>query len=279
MNKRHEKAAKNLEALKAKALAGESPLGMNVVIPSAEIIDIASLFDFDWMAIDTEHTLIQGSKAIADLLRAVEIHSLPVIVKPNAADPLLIRDAMDAGAHGVLLPFIRSAAHLSEISSQCRFAPLGDRGICGLSRATDYFVLADSSVESYIEFINEHMLFVPMIEDMDGVENIDEILEVPGFDVFHVGFADLMISLRQEGKDAGYMLRLAEMLCKKIHDAGKIVMGNVELREPLEGRASNSAHFHNLMPYVTDTTLLAYACERAMETNKLSKPLLKPLLK
>jgi 2-keto-3-deoxy-L-rhamnonate aldolase RhmA len=274
-------AAQQIQTLLKRAREGMVPMGFNVVLPSPEIIEIATLFPFEWLSLDLEHTLIQGSRDTAALLRAAEPAGIPMFVKPNSTDPLLIRDAMDAGAHGVLLPFTGSAQHLRDLEQACKFAPQGDRGFCTVARAMNYATefYRDGTKESeYPKFVNEDMLFIPLIESLDGVENIDEILDVPGFDVFHVGMGDLIFAVAEEGKDFEYMIRLASMLCKKIHDAGKILIGNLDLRIPLGDTAEFAAAYHCHMPYVTDSSLLAYACKQAMQVQKDTQPKIQELL-
>ena len=273
-------AAQQIKTLISRARDGMAPMGFNVVLPSPEIIEIAMLFPFEWLSLDLEHTLIQGSRNVASLLRAAEPAGVPMFVKPNSSDPLLIRDAMDAGAHGVLLPFTGSAQELRDLEQACKFAPEGNRGFCPVARSMNYATefYRDGRKESdYPKFVNEDMLFIPLIESLDSVENIDEILEVPGFDVFHVGMGDLIFAVAEEGQNFDYMLRLASSLCKKIHDAGKLLIGNVDLRDPLGDTAEFAAAYHCHMPYVTDSALLAYACKQSMQVQKDLQPKLKEL--
>ncbi len=281
MNGKYVRVAESIQKMLADARAGRCPMGYNVTLPSPELLDIACHYDFGWVQVNQEHTMLAGPQSIATMLRASYPLDVPVLVKPNASEPLLIRDAMDAGAHGVLLPFMNSADQLREIQATCKFPPEGRRGFCGLARAMNYFAEAGGSPPeraNYMEFINDHFLFVPIIETLEAADNIDEMLEVPGFDVFHVGMGDLFMSVAEEGEGMDYTLRLAKMLCKKIHDAGKVVMGDIDITEPLEGGVNFIEAYNLHLPYVTDTTLMAYAFGRTMEVRDGARPGLAELL-
>jgi 2-keto-3-deoxy-L-rhamnonate aldolase RhmA len=53
-----------------------------------------------------------------------------------------------------------------------------------------------------IAHINANVLVVPMIEEVEAVNNLDTILKVPGVDVLHVASSDLGQSMGNPGREA-----------------------------------------------------------------------------
>ncbi|MEQ1843514.1 MAG: aldolase/citrate lyase family protein, partial [Verrucomicrobiales bacterium] len=71
-----------------------------------------------------------------------------------------------------------------------KYPPMGRRGV-GFCRANQYGL----NLESYVARANEDVLVGVQIEDLQGVEKIDEILAVPGIDAVFIGPYDLSASL------------------------------------------------------------------------------------
>jgi 4-hydroxy-2-oxoheptanedioate aldolase len=154
--------------------------------------DTAMLADtgFDFLLFDTQHAPVE----IKELNPAVQAmrgkKAAPIIrVSSNRAD--LICFALDAGARGIIVPFINTREEATAMVSACKYSPAGERSNAGVrgdwGEVTDY--------RSYMKMVNEELLIIPMIETRQAMNNIDQILSVPGIDVLLVGPSDLSIEL------------------------------------------------------------------------------------
>jgi len=78
-----------------------------------------------------------------------------------------------------------------------KFVPEGHRGVCRFVRAADY-----SSMDRYryFEASNRETMVIGHIEGVEGVRNIEEILDVKGFDIAFIGPYDLSQSLGVPGR-------------------------------------------------------------------------------
>ena len=63
---------------------------------------------FDWLVIDMEHSPTTSDQA-QQLIRVVDLANCIPLVRVNENRPALIKQAMDAGAHGVVVPMVNSA--------------------------------------------------------------------------------------------------------------------------------------------------------------------------
>src|ERR671929_129850 len=102
--------------MKAKLAAGQPALGLSVMIPSAQIVEMAGGLGFDWVLIDCEHGTI-SLETMELMIMAAEAGGIAPIVRPRSNRAQDILEAMDRGAAGVQVPHVASrasaaAAHL-----------------------------------------------------------------------------------------------------------------------------------------------------------------------
>ncbi|SES78903.1 aldolase/citrate lyase family protein [[Clostridium] polysaccharolyticum] len=82
-----------------------------------------------------------------------------------------------------------------------------------------YFQTA-KELERFIKIVDGRARVFPLLESKKALENIDEILEVPGIDEIHIGLNDLSLELKKK-----FMFELladgtVEMLCEKFRKKG-----------------------------------------------------------
>lgn len=141
----------------------------------------------DFVMIDMEHTGYDTER-IADLcawFRATDI--APFVRIPQGLYHFCAR-TLDAGALGIMVANVETAAQAAGIVDACKYAPLGRRGVA-LGGAHNDFVMPDP-VE-YFRYANENTTVIAMIESPVGLANIDAIAATPGIDVLWVGHYDL----------------------------------------------------------------------------------------
>jgi 2-keto-3-deoxy-L-rhamnonate aldolase RhmA len=255
---------------------GEFPMGVVAGCDSAEMVELAGAGGMEWIIIDQEHTLIEGPKEALPLLRAAELFDMVTVVKLNGWDPIKARDAFDAGACGIQIPFVESVDQLREMIAACRFRPVGTRGYCPASRATKYD-FSPEGYERYLELVNEHILIIPTIESEEGVNNLDEMLAAfPECPIFAIGPEDLRMSLGVSFDKEGstYMHQVYSALSKKIRAAGKLNM--IPMWGPAPGSDSGYVAeaveaLHNDLPYVLDGACLLYGYKEAMNIRERVK--------
>jgi 4-hydroxy-2-oxoheptanedioate aldolase len=159
-------------------------------IPTAFSAELMASAGFDWVCIDTQHGLI-GYEQMTSMLQALDARDTPSLVRVPWNEPSAIMKALDAGADGVVVPMIGSADEAAAAVGACRYPPLGYRS-WGPARP----VLRDPRYSP--EVANRDVVCVIMVETVEGVERIEEILDVPGIDCIMIGPADLSLSATQD---------------------------------------------------------------------------------
>jgi 4-hydroxy-2-oxoheptanedioate aldolase len=122
------------------------------------------------------------------MLRAIGTKDSIPFVRVPWNEQGIIGKVLDAGAYGVIVPMVNSRAEAEAAVRACRYAPVGQRSY-GPNRVT-YYAGGD-----YFGNANEQVACIPMIETRQAIQNLDEILSVPGIDAVYVGPADLSITL------------------------------------------------------------------------------------
>ncbi|MFW3615350.1 HpcH/HpaI aldolase family protein [Billgrantia antri] len=177
-------------ALKRRLARGETVLGLFASIPTAVTVEMIGQAGFDFVILDTEHTLV-NPETLEHMLRAAELAGLTALVRVSRPDPAIVVPLLDGGARGIVLADVRSAGSLQALNECLRFRPLGQRSMNG-GRPARFG--ADDLVE-YLSRANDELMLIPMIESREGVENLPAILRVPRVDMVLEGAADLSQSL------------------------------------------------------------------------------------
>jgi 2-dehydro-3-deoxyglucarate aldolase len=168
--------------------SGRPSIGSWMQIPHTSIAEILGSAGYDWVAVDLEHGAI-GVHQLPDLFRALELGGTLPLARIAKGQPEDCKQALDAGAGGVIVPMIENAEQLLAVRNACRWPPAGTRGV-GFSRAN----LFGKRFDNYVEEAQAPLL-VAMIEQVRALDNIEEILEVDGLDALLIGPYDLSASL------------------------------------------------------------------------------------
>jgi len=103
---------------------------------------------------------------------------------------------LDIGAAGVIVPLIRTAEEARRAVAACLYPPEGIRGF-GPRRPSNYGRLGGPE---FCRAANASILPMVQIEHIQAVENIDEILAVPGLASVVIGPNDLAGSMGLMGQ-------------------------------------------------------------------------------
>lgn len=179
--------------LRAALLNGGHSIGSWIQIPHPSIAEIMGQAGYDWVAVDMEHGAV-GAHQLPDLFRALELGGTLPLVRLAEGSVKGCKQALDAGAGGVIVPMVSSAEQLVAVRDACRWPPAGTRGVA-FSRAN----LFGKHFDAYMEEAQAPLL-VAMIEQISAVEQIDSILAVDGLDAILIGPYDLSASMGMTGR-------------------------------------------------------------------------------
>jgi 2-dehydro-3-deoxyglucarate aldolase len=182
------------ESFRTRLRRGDMLIGPIVTINSPEVVELLDAVGFDWLFLDGEHSPISPG----DLQRLmIAARRTPCVVRVPAHDDFWIKQVLDGGAAGILVPLVNTAADARSIVARAKYPPQGARGV-GVARALGYgYALAD-----YVARANEDTAVILQVEHRDAVANIEAIAATPGVDALFVGPFDLSLSMGKPGQVA-----------------------------------------------------------------------------
>jgi len=156
-------------------------------IPSGFAAEIMAHQGFDSVTLDLQHGIVHYDTAIP-MLQAISTTDATPMARVPWLEEGIIMKMLDAGAYGIICPMINNADDADRLVRACRYPPRGQRSF-GPARAAIY------GGADYAQKANETVLAIGMIETKDGLDNLEDILEVEGLDAIYVGPSDLGLAL------------------------------------------------------------------------------------
>jgi 2-keto-3-deoxy-L-rhamnonate aldolase RhmA len=194
-------------SFRQKLLQREHVIGTWLQINNATAAEVLANSGHEWIAIDIEHTDIDIT-SLTGLLRGMYGRGVAPIARVATNGILDIRRALDAGAAGVLVPFVNTAEQARQAVAAAKYPPMGVRGF-SFSRANDWGVRFQAEAQS----ANDETAVIVMIESKQGVGNIHEIVAVDGVDAVFIGPYDLSGSYGIPGQTQDPVVRDA---CRRV---------------------------------------------------------------
>ena len=158
-------------------------------IPDTFAAEIMTHQGWDSLTIDMQHGPVDYQAALR-MLQVVGTTNTAPFARVPWNEPGIIMKMLDAGCYGIICPMVNSRAECERFVGACLYPPKGYRSF-GPTRVT-YYAGAD-----YAPNANNTVIPMAMIETRQAVENLDEILSVPGLVAVYVGPADLAQSYGQ----------------------------------------------------------------------------------
>lgn len=151
----------------------------------------------DFLFFDMEHGAIDLA-SVADMVLVTRLAGVtPLVRVPNDEYHLMCRP-LDAGAQGIMIPRVETKAQVERIVACTMYPPVGARG-CSVNKGhNDY---ASQDVWDFTREANEQNLIILQIERARAVEDIGDLLSVPGVGAAIIGPNDLALSMGVRSDD------------------------------------------------------------------------------
>ena len=200
-------------------------IGTWIQIGHPAVAEVLAQAGFDWLCVDAEHTDI-GLGEFAAVARGMHGRGPVPLVRVRENDTLAIRQMLDLGALGVIVPLVNSAAAAAAAVQAAKYPPQGVRGFA-FHRGNNW----GADFADYASTANAEIAVVVMIESKEAVESIDAILAVEGVDGVFIGPYDMSGSYGMPGRTADPVIQRA---CARVVEACR--------------RAGKSAGIHVVLP-------------------------------
>jgi 2-keto-3-deoxy-L-rhamnonate aldolase RhmA len=172
----------------------ERVFGGWVSYPDPSIVETFARADFDFIAIDMEHTTISLEQA-RHIITSCQAEGTTCLPRPVSHSNDIFKPLLEAGADGLIVQMVETKEQVRALIDCAKFPPVGRRSY-GVNRAHGY----GFDFDDYITTWNDSSIVMLQVESIAGVENIDELLSFDEVDAVMVGPYDISGSLGLPGQ-------------------------------------------------------------------------------
>lgn len=208
---------KHCENFRDRLIGGETLVGTFLKTPSSIMAEVLALSDLDVFCVDTEHAPF-GRLELDLCTSAFRLADRPSIVRIADDSPREIRNALDSGATGILVPHVTHAEQAAAIVKAAHFGE-GGRGFAGSTRASNF--TRKRMPEHLADSANQTTVIV-QIEDLAALANVAEIAAVDGVDAIFIGRIDLAVAMGKSPMD-DEVISAVQQICDDARGVGTTV--------------------------------------------------------
>lgn len=172
----------------------KTKMGLFINSNSPVICEQLSLSCYDWLLVDTQHGPFDYQSLSNQISAVNKGNALSLVRVGGFNDRMGIQQSLDAGANGILIPYVNTRAEVDEGVNCCLYPePSKHKG-----NKSVYFPLRcmnEGGLLGYAGSANKNTIVAIQVETQDCINNIDEILANPHVDIAFLGRNDLAMSM------------------------------------------------------------------------------------
>ena len=184
--------SRTLELLRA----GKPAFSVKLNTSDPRIAEIAAMVGMPCLWVDMEHTANDYFVTEQQIMIAKAYNTDGLARVPRGSYSDYIRP-LELDAAGLMVPHIMSAEDAKKVVYNTRFHPLGRRPVDGGNADGRYCMIEQGE---YNRQANDQRFLVFQIEDPEAMEQIEEIAQVPGYDVLFFGPGDYSHAIGHSGE-------------------------------------------------------------------------------
>jgi 2-keto-3-deoxy-L-rhamnonate aldolase RhmA len=183
-----------MNRIRERLAAGDYVVGLTITTNNLETAVLAAKLGFHFLWVEMEHSPV-SLEALRSIVLATSELGGAVMARVPVVALWTAKRVLDQGVSGVIFPFVADAAMARTAADACRYPPRGLRGSGAGLAASTWFEAGD-----YYDSADSHMLSVCVVEEKNGLDQIDAIAATPDVDVIFIGTSDLSFSLGLRGR-------------------------------------------------------------------------------
>jgi 2-keto-3-deoxy-L-rhamnonate aldolase RhmA len=235
--------------------AGEVLIGPFSVSGSPTLVETIGYAGFDFVLIDCEHAATSplGSE-LEQLVRAAYAADVAPIVRTTRNDRGQILKALNFGAKAVVVPHVNTPEEAKEAISATFYAPQGRRSAAPPIRAARH---GFTDWVTYHRRCLDEAIVLPLIEEKEAVDNINDIAKVPGLGGIFFGPFDLAVSMGAPDQAFEGIEKARRLVYKTGRESGLPI---ADLAWNIEAATEMILSGAQLIALGTDLTMFANSC-------------------
>ena len=150
---------------------GLSPaFGAWQMLPGSFVSRLLASGGYSWILVDCEHGDIDDA-SMREVVRVVADVGVSPVVRIPGLESWMVKRALDSGAHGILVPLVRTVEECKNLVRWAKFPP---KGVRGFGAPIVHESLNMESGREYLERANDNILVFVQIETKEALDNVSE---------------------------------------------------------------------------------------------------------
>lgn len=207
------------------------------VIPCIQIHQILSNAGYSFGIIDLEHGTYSFQEALEASI-AIKSAGMSCLIRPSSHCEKEILRCLEIGIDGICIPQVKNAEQAKKLVDACYYPPLGNRGASGFTKSSNY---GNKDFKEHTQDENKKMFVSLLIEDSEGLRNIEEIGSVQGVDCIYFGTYDIASSCGIGDQDSVEVNKIISQAIEKLTNK-ELIFGQV---------STNNYQYKSLDPRIT----------------------------
>jgi len=208
-----------MSPFKVKLSQQQPLLGTFQKTPHYHNTEVLALSGFDTICLDAEHAPFSRADLDACVL-AARANQQHVVVRIADDNHSTLLNVLDLGADGIVVPHVKSAEQLKHIVQHCYYGS-GGRGYAGSTRMAAY---TTKGIKQNLEHNINNTCIIAQIEDLEALDHLEAICQVPGLDCLFIGRMDLTVALGETDPNAPEVIEVVNRIIK-VAQENKITTG------------------------------------------------------
>jgi 2-keto-3-deoxy-L-rhamnonate aldolase RhmA len=181
--------------LKSRIRDGERLIGTFLKSRDPAVAEALAVAGYDFIVADLEHSPLSVGD-VEEITRACDCHDVPVITRIPASGLPLCGPLLDAGATGIQVSDVTSAATAKAVRAAAHYPPAGARSLSTATRAARFGAV---SAAAHVAAALAGTVLIGQIESPQGLNAIDQVIKSDVFDALFIGPSDLSATLGHPG--------------------------------------------------------------------------------
>jgi 2-keto-3-deoxy-L-rhamnonate aldolase RhmA len=182
---------------------GPPPVIMWITLDSVNLVEMLGAYGVDAVIVDCEHTAT-GLEEAQNKIVAAELAGMTAFVRPSQVDVAETGRLLTLGAQGVVYAMVSTRADAEAANRAVYYPPRGERGFAGphgrYARWTGTQAAAEDPghrlfSSAYIQAANDSLAVIYCIENDEGLDNLEEVLQAGRPDGVMFGVGDYTVSV------------------------------------------------------------------------------------
>lgn len=180
------------DLFREKLKSGERVYITHIVSPGNPVhAAISTGLQVDGVFICTEHMPLDRSE-VSMMCQFFALHNISPMVRIPHPCPRLAAQALDAGAQGIVVPYVETVEEVKSLVGAVKYRPIKGEILDGWLKGTSK---PNDKLQAFFKRFNRHHYLIIGIESVPAIRRLEELVSIDGVDGVFLGPHDITCSM------------------------------------------------------------------------------------